>query len=139
MKINTESLIFSQRQIEIIEKHYSAKYVFETEIHSHAPCASIFWQPDPPNGYSNWMGVYRESFSGKTMITSGAPVKDMIITALKVGDDDYIYSHHAHHFCEKNGLAIDGGRGYTRLAGDSVEDCIMAKFKVTPDGLVMVS
>ena len=135
MKINSQPYSFSQEQVRAVENFYNAKYVFETELGSGGPVGMVFWQDDPPNSYSNWLAIYRKH-DGSTMITSGDKYVKDPITAACIGEDEWIYSHHVHHFCEKNGIAIDGGRGYTRLVGSNLRSAVTAKFMATRDGLV---
>ena len=138
-KINSGCTIFSADKVKLIEDRYMAKYVYQTQLmgkNGWSPIlGAIFWQYNPPNDYDNWLAVYI-SLEGKVMITSATDTAKHNVTALKVGEDEWIYSHNLHHFCEKNGLAIDGGREYTRLIGN--DGFVTAEFKPTLDGLVNV-
>jgi len=138
-KINSECTIFSAENLKIIEEHYKAKYVYQTHLMGKSCWTNIvgavFWQDNPPNDYDNWFALYYSDDS-KLMVTSATDTAKHNVTALNVGEDEWIYSHNLHHFCEKNGLAIDGGREYTRLIGN--KPFVTAEFKPTPDGLVNV-
>ena len=135
MKINSQPYSFNQKQVKAIEKKYKAKYVFETELGQGGPIGMVFWQAEPPNGYSNWFAIYK-MYNGNVMITAADEYVKDPITAVQVGEDEWIYSHHVHHFCEQGGIAIDGGRGYTRLVGSGLSSAVTASFVATKDGLV---
>lgn len=137
MKINSKSTWLSDASIALIEKKYNAKYIYETELQSDGPVGAIFYQENPPGNYSNWFALYY-NLDKVLMITSAAEIIKTPVKAIKVGDDDWIYSHYTHHFCEKNGIAIDGGRSYTRLVGSNLKTLEeVNNFIPTKDGLVM--
>ena len=135
--INSECTIFSKSWQKISEEHYKAKYVYQTQLMGKSCWSNIvgavFWQDNPPNDYDNWFALYY-SDDGKLMVTSATTTVKHGVDALKVGEDEWIYSHNHHHYCEKNGLAIDGGREYTRIVGN--QPFITTKFIPTKDGLV---
>jgi hypothetical protein len=136
MKINSESLMFKPSSIEVIEKHYDAKYIYETELIAGGPLGIIFYQENPPNNYSNWLGLYKKH--GDLYVTSAEKIALQGVDAICVGDDEWIYSHYTHHFLEKNGIAIDGGRSYTKILGEDILNIEKAKFMPTKNGLVKV-
>jgi len=140
VKANTKSIMFNDRQIEIIEEHYGVKYVFESQLwsketeHWTDAVAVIFYQESPniKLGHSHWMGVYRNKIN-KHFVINAAPTILHPIAAVLSCDGEYTYSHHRHHFCQKNDIAIDGGRDYTRLVGNNIPDIV--HLYATKDGL----
>tara|TARA_R110000868_G_C10515850_1_gene732604 strand:- start:8 stop:487 length:480 start_codon:yes stop_codon:yes gene_type:complete len=106
-------------KIETVEKKYNAKYVgqlcLKTKDGSWAESpAEIFWQPTPPAGYSNYLGLIIQG--GTLYITSGAAAVEPVISGAIAADGEIIYSRYRHDYrTSKDGtIWIDGGRDYTR-------------------------
>lgn len=139
VKINNESEAFTVEQIKKIEGIYDATYIYETELKSadgwSGQVGAVFYQPNPKPGHSNWFAVYRD-YMNRFYVTKADATVAVPVTALKVSEEEYIYSHHRHHFLGRDGIAIDGGRDYTRIVGNfNGKTPELVYFKATPDGL----
>lgn len=142
MNINSYSTFLSDNQIKIIEEKYNAKYIYETQLMGTKgwtdDIGGIFYQTEPPIGYSNWFAIIQR-WGGKYMIASAEETVKYPITAVKLTEDTYSYSHHRHHYvCNGEGIDIDGGREYTRLVGDNIREAICRRFIPTQKGLTIM-
>ncbi|CAB5221380.1 hypothetical protein UFOVP247_151 [uncultured Caudovirales phage] len=142
MKVNTTSSFISAKNIELFEKEYAAKYVFETCLKArdggwaNFPAAVFYTEKAHPQG-SNYFAVYH---NGDTlMITDALPsIKDVVFTGLEA-EGEVVYSRYRHDYREgKNGVFVDGGRDYLRYGGDAFNDYNIVKFKVVEDHLEFI-
>lgn len=137
MKVNVESTIMSPRGIEFTEKHYNAKYVFESVLktkvgtYTEFPVAIFYTEQPHPEG-SNYFALYPDGY-GSWRIANGITATEGSYTGLVVGDEVY-YSRFRHDYRPAGGWAIDGGRDYTRLLG---EDPQTVTFRVEKDKLII--
>ena len=143
IKVNNESEIFTSEQIKKIEGLYNAKFIYETDLKSvdgwSGQIGAVFYQPEPQaESHSNWFAVFKDHMN-RICITKADATVAVPVTALKVDENEYIYSHHRHHFLGRDGIAIDGGRDYTRLIGSSFGDVApeLVYLKATAGGLVI--
>lgn len=139
IKVNSESEFFTSEQIKKIEDCYGAKFVYETELKTadgwSGHVGSVFYQPEPQPGHSSWFAIFKDHMN-RHYITKADATVAVPVTALKVAENEYIYSHHRHHFLGRDGMAIDGGRDYTRIVGNFVDRTPeLVYLKATPDGL----
>lgn len=117
-------------KIDAVEAKYGAKYVGQLCGKSsdggwvNNPM-DVFWQPNPPNGYSNYMGLLIQR--GSLFITSGASAVEPLISGIVADDGEIIYSRYRHDYrVSKDGSVwIDGGRDYTRAG--SLHNQVMLK------------
>ena len=132
MKIMNGCSFMSDDTIELIEKKYDAKYVFETCIKNKSdhwynfPVAIFYTEEKHPEG-SNYFAIYK-SCDG-WMIADG-------ITAIEEFDgvktsDGVYYSRYRHDYRNIPGGFVDGGRDYLRWSGDGE----VVRIKVVRDRL----
>lgn len=76
--------------------------------------AAIFYQENPPHGYSNYFAIIVRG--RQTLITSGASAVEQPITGILADDGEVIFSRYRHDYrTSKDGsVFIDGGRDYTK-------------------------
>jgi len=139
IKINSKSDELKPEIIQMIEKKYSANYIYESQLKSKDGwtdiSAAIFYQPEPKPGHSHWFAIHR-NYLGQMFVSDASTTVAVPVTAVQVAEDEYLYSHHRHHFLGRDGIAIDGGRDYTRLVGN-ISEAKLVLLKATPDGLVI--
>lgn len=117
MKLIREPYLFSPEQVKKIEELRNARWLLDTEHKGHP--VSVFWQDEAhPNG-SNFFALYYKNVPWELMITDGAFILDQSIRGIMLPSGNVIYSRYVHDFFEREGVAIDGGRSYTRVVGDS--------------------
>lgn len=97
------------------------KYVCTSATQMHAAyAADIFYRDTPHPEYGNhYFAFYPNQFAddARIMITNADGIEKFMFSMLQ-GDDGLEYSQHRHDYREVNDYAIDGGRSYTRIAGD---------------------
>lgn len=107
-----------------VEAKYNAKYVGDFCLKtanggwSDAPGA-VFYQETPPvEGYSHYFAIIDRM--GSFYITSGESAFSEPITAIVGSDGEVVYSRYRHDYrsLSDGSGAIDGGRDYTKVAGD---------------------
>ena len=73
-------------------------------------------------GHSNYFGIFYKQVTGNinqtVYITNALSCFDEPITGLQFEDGTIIISRYRHNFVEYQGVAIDGGRDYTKINGD---------------------
>jgi hypothetical protein len=120
MKIVNGPEVFSPKVIEGIEKHYKAKYVFDSCIKGrdkywlNFPAAIFYTDKAHPEG-SNYFAMYRNQ-DGEVMIANGISATEPF-TGIEV-DGDVIYSVYRHDYRAHKDVFVDGGRDYLRSGGD---------------------
>ena len=91
------------------------KYVCTTELCSGGTVYDIFYRADGskhPEFGNRYFGITR--IDGLPYIGNGDPVEE-----LKFDVINGVYSRHVHDYVDTGaGVALDGGRGYTRRVGD---------------------
>jgi hypothetical protein len=135
LNILTQSEIFNQKGITLIEEKNNARYVCETAIKnisgqwSEQPVA-VFWNKDPANipagGSSPWFGMFHRFASWQEYedpprepllyITNAISVIGETIQGIIADNGDVIYSRYRHDYRHSpdGSVWIDGGRDYTR-------------------------
>ena len=116
--------------IKKIENKYNATYIGDFQLKNRQgewidiPSA-VFYQENPPNGYSNYFGIFTESnmVELKTYIVNASSAFSEPISAVEAENGDILYSCHAHDYVKSsdNSATIDGGRSYTRYSGKLVK------------------
>lgn len=109
--------------IEMVEKHYNAKYMGywtvkrENGEWSEMP-VDVFYQPNPDvsKGHSHYLGLFTVPGTG-VMITDAASAFSEPITGLLTDDGEVIVSRYRHNCVTKDNYMIDGGRDYVRTSG----------------------
>lgn len=119
MNIRIVKEVLTDKQIEQIEKKYSAKFVCESSVKGRfgwiGPAAIFYTEIPHPRG-SNWFAV-RWDMDNKAVISDAKSSVDTPIKGIVVSGQ-IIYSRHTHDFVCLGGVCIDGGREYTKIAGD---------------------
>lgn len=121
MNIITNSLFLSQNQIDIIEKKYDAKYVFESTVKSSSgtwmnyPVAIFYTKKKHAVSKNRWMGVYINPFDNKFYVCNAISATEPFVGVV-ADNGDVIYSHYRHHYNISNdgSVFIDGGRDYIK-------------------------
>jgi len=137
MRILSDSEIFSDKQIALIENKYDAKYVFESCIKdingnwANFPIAIFYTEEKYPEG-SNYFGLYINE-DRETIICDGISATEPFI-GVRI-NDIVVYSRYRHDYHEFSGVFIDGGRDYLRYGGDNNENTEIVKIKVVKDKL----
>lgn len=97
------------------EKYPESVFVGEFPIKKHSEYSGcVFWQPNPPHGYSNYFMIYMCPVRNTIYITSGKPQSDQVYTGLLTPNGSFIYSRHRHDYIEHDGCMVDGGDSYVR-------------------------
>ncbi len=121
MNLIREPYLFTKDQIKKIEELKSARWLLDTEHKGHP--VSVFWQderyPDGSHFFSLAYDFTKSMHKPSLWITDGAFILDQVIEGLLLPSGDVIYSRHRHDYFERESVAIDGGRSYTRIVGDS--------------------
>lgn len=109
-------------KVEVVEEKYNAKFVCELSIWGKGgwinQAAQIYFQENPPNGYSNYFALV---FQGSSLlITSADSVIGIPIEGVQNSAGEIIYSRFTHDFrSTTNGdVSVDGGLYYTKVVGD---------------------
>jgi hypothetical protein len=93
------------------------KYVCTSSTSNYgASAADIFFRETPHPEFGNrYFGLYNDS-QGRLMITNADRIEDLNFDMVEVNDELH-YSQHRHDFRGVgNGVSIDGGRDYFRVA-----------------------
>ena len=122
MKIINESKMFTHAQLELIEKKYNGKFVFE----------SCIKEPHPEG--SNYFAIWFDDI-GCAMISNGISATEPF-HAIMV-DETVYYSRYRHDHRDYGDFFIDGGRDYTRSGGSRFEDIKNCTLKVEKDKLTV--
>lgn len=106
-------VIFNKKQIKKLEAQYNAVYIGDFDINTGIE--SLFYQPFPnvELGHSHYFTLFVQMFTNKVYITNGEKYKDVVFDAVK-SKRTYLISCYRHHYNEKDGVFIDGGRDYTK-------------------------
>jgi hypothetical protein len=119
MKFTPKSALFSESQIEKIEKAKKAKYLLDTE-YKDVHVAVFYGEEDHPVSKSRYFALYFSyediEMPGKIMIADGSFIEDQKIVAAVSDDGEVILSRYRHDFVESEdgSVFIDGGRSYYR-------------------------
>jgi len=108
-------IIFSKKQIKKLEAQYNAIYIGDFDINTGIE--SLFYQsvPNLELGHSHYFTLFVQMFTNKVYITNGEKYKDIVFDAVK-SKKTYLISCYRHHYNEKDGVFIDGGRDYTKCS-----------------------
>lgn len=114
MQLINDSLIFTQDNIEKIEKLKSAKYVCDT-TNKGTPVAVFYGDVAHPESGSKYFGLYRDH-ENRLMITDGSFIEEQEIEGVVAQNGDVVFSRHRHDYrpSPDGTVFIDGGREYTR-------------------------
>lgn len=112
-------VIFTKKQIKKLEIQYNAVYIGDFDLNDRLE--SLFYQPTPnlELGHSYYFTLFVQKFINKVYITNGEKYKDITFNAVK-SKRTYLISCDRHHFNEKDGIYIDGGRDYTRTNAEKI-------------------
>lgn len=105
--------IFTKKIIKKLEEHYNGKYIGDFE-NKNGNIASLFYRefPNVELGHTNYFLLTDES------ISNGEYIKNIVFNAVK-SKRTYLISCYRHHYNEKDGVFIDGGRDYLRTNVDN--------------------
>lgn len=118
MKLIREPYVLTKEGVKKVEELKNAKWLLDTE-HKGVP-VSVFWQEVPHPEGSNFFALYYSNGGlGPLMITDGAFILDQEIQGLMLPNGDVIYSRHRHDYFQRGDVAIDGGREYTCVVGNT--------------------
>lgn len=140
MKILSNPSMFSQKQIQIIEMQYNAKFICETCVKtitdkwSNWPVAIFYTKIPHPQG-SNWFGFFRNTEDEFTICNGISATEPFIGIQI---DDDVIYSKYRHDFFEHKDVFVDGGRDYMRCGGKRMDDAKVVKLQIVEDRLEII-
>jgi len=139
MKIINECKMFTHAQLELIEKKYNGKFIFESCIKdkrgnwNNFP-ASIFYTEEPHPEGSNYFAIWFDD-TGCVMISNGISAIEPF-HAIMV-DETIYYSRYRHDCRDYGDFFIDGGRDYTRSGGSRFKDIKSCTLKVEKDKLTV--
>lgn len=113
-----------------IEQKYNAKYICDMAIKTRSGSwtdrpAQIYWQPNPPNGYSNYFAILVQGAS--LYITSAKCLENLDIVGVVVKDKVY-FSRYRWDCRGAHGTFIDGGRDYVKMSGSFAADTVVLNF-----------
>jgi hypothetical protein len=128
----------NQEQIELIEKKYNSKYVFETCLQNtdggwiNEPAAIFYSEVPHPMG-SNYFAFYKAGANLGFMICDAKKHIEGSFIGVRADNGDIIYSRYRHDYRKSpdNSVWVDGGRDYFR----SDVNVNTVKFKVVKDKL----
>ena len=114
MQLLNDSLIFTQDNIEKIEKLKSAKYVCDT-TEKGISVAIFYGNVAHPVSGSRYFGLYYDQ-ENRLMITDGSFIEEQEIEGVVAQNGDVVFSRHRHDYrpSPDGTVFIDGGREYTR-------------------------
>lgn len=141
IKINIESSIFTNEDINKIEKHYNAKYICDSQIkqengnYSSYPASFFYTEKAHPEG-SNYFALCYMGQPHQLMITNGICILDQEITGIVV-DDTVYFSRYRHDFVKIGDYSIDGGRDYNKI-GYRTSPPLRVTLKVEKDKLTIL-
>lgn len=110
--------IFTKKIIKKLEEQYNAVYIGDFD--SNDRLESLFYQPTPniELGHSHYFTLFAQMFTNKVYISNGEYIKNIVFNAVK-SKRTYLISCYRHHYNEKDGIFIDGGRDYLRTNIDN--------------------
>lgn len=119
-------------KVDVIEKKYNAKYVGDLPLVGRDDLCAIFWQPTPPENYSEYFGILVRG--GTIYITDASSVVTRPIYGLRSKSGEVLYSrfHHDFRYSKDGSVFVDGGADYFRRGGD-VESATEVQLKVVKD------
>ena len=140
-KIYNECSFLSEKGIELVEKEYNAKYVFESCIKDTRgnwcdwPSAIFYTETPHPEG-SNYFAIYFRGLeeADTALIANGISAIQEDIYGIDTGDG-IIYSRYRHDYRVHNECMVDGGRDYFRSSGGKKS----AVLRVVKDKLVHIT
>lgn len=114
-----------QFDVDKVIAHYQEKdgvpiqYICTSDVHaSDVPC-DVFYRETPHPEFGNrYFGLYYDKFRGHMMITNADIIEDLEFGMIK-SDGKWHYSKSHHHYNQQDTAAIDGGRAYIRIVGNS--------------------
>lgn len=125
-------------EVDQAEKKFNAKFIgiFQTVVSKNKAYwwsvqpISVFYQYNPPNDYSNYMGLFSDDM--EMYITSAEIASTMLWNASEAKNGEIIYSRYRHDYrTSEDGTAmIDGGADYCKMRGKH------ANLKIVGDELV---
>lgn len=143
MNIIIEKTIFNEKQIEIIENSYKAKFVCETCIRNkdgwmNMPVAIFYTEKPHPDG-SNWMAI-NWSYDGMICVRNGFSAVAEPFVGVVAENGDVIYSRFRHDFntSPDRSVSIDGGRDYSRFLSEK-NNVHLVSLQIKKDKLEIVS
>jgi len=113
-----------------VEQKYNATYICDMAIKTKAggwteSPAQIYWQENPPHGYSNYFAIIIQG--GSLYITSAKCLEDIDIAGIIVNDKVY-FSRFRWDCRGEDGTFIDGGRDYTKMSGSMSTNGVVLNF-----------
>lgn len=114
----TKYKIFTKKIVKKLEEKYNAKYIGDFDM-KNGKSGLLFYQPFPnlELGHSNYFFLF---ISAENLyITNGEYMTDIVFNAVK-SKRTYLISCYRHHYNEKDGIFIDGGRDYLRTNTDKI-------------------
>ncbi len=118
MKFTPKSALFSESQIQKIEKTKKATYLLDTE-HKDVHVAVFYGEEEHPVSKSRYFALYfsyGDYEKPKLMIADGSFIEEQKIVAAVSDEGEVIFSRYRHDFFESRdgSVFIDGGRSYYR-------------------------
>lgn len=104
------------------------KYVCTTSPGMGNVAGDIFYRDTPHPEFGNHYFSLYTDYNGRLMISGADIVETLDFDMIEV-DGELHYSQHRHHFNSVKGIAIDGGRAYTKLVGD-VSNAIVHRLRI---------
>lgn len=128
-------MINSWLNLEQLKKEYpEAILVGEFPLKKDATQSGVvFWQPNPPHGYSNYFMMFYCCLREAVYITSGESQSQQVYNGVLTPNGDFIYSRHRHDCVTHDGCMIDGGDGHYLRRGGKGKDI---KFKMKEGELI---
>lgn len=142
MNLNHGATNFPMIDVAKVEETKKAKFVCELAIRgkfgwTDSP-AQIYYQENPPNGYSNYFGLVYQN--GELYIVSGASVVGIPIEAIQTPTGEIIWSRFRHDYrkAESADIFVDGGLDYLRYGGGDITKVKKVILTIKQDKLVVV-
>lgn len=115
----------------LISSHYTqkdgvpVKYVCTTSLTARGLMVDVFYRETPHPEFGNkYFGLYWAEVGNEMqlMITNADKVEELTFDMIQDSEGSYHYSRHVHDYHTVgigtgNGVAIDGGRDYTKVVG----------------------
>ena len=136
MDIKHRPYLDTKKVVELYEKKDGVpiQYVCTSTLGSEEFAMDIFYRDTPHPEFGNrYFGLYRDNrFSSdqfQLYITNADKVEDTSFDMIE-SNGKWHYSQHRHDYNQVGGIAIDGGRAYTKLVGSEIKGVEVKTFVV---------
>jgi len=101
---------------------------------------AVYWQENPPNGYSNYYAIGRDSIREGIITTGASAAMGYYDGVFILQTEEVLISRWVHdfHTDETGNFSIDGGRDYTRCVGNLPEPSVWVRLALRGPELKIV-